>query len=326
MAASAVSLSSRVIPVSSPYSLVRRRWGHVAGARQRGVAPPAPPALEDDHRLPARPGRRGSCPPRRAPPSLPAPPAPGRSPGGRAACRPGRGRRPRRVDAVALVVEERSHARSASTITAPPAPPEPPSGRPRGRPRSLWKAATPAPPSPARIRTLASSTNTALPGPRASVLGDDAHLAAPPALAVGDESARRGEQGVVAALADVVPGWMRVPRWRTRMAPDLTRWPSKTLGRAAWRPTRDRSWWNRHPSSSTSGLLLLLVGGGPRRPGPAPWRPCRLPCPRGRLASSFRPVGTSSAAGVGVAPGPAWAPADCALPLGTSMRRTSRVV
>src|SRR5215207_9156564 len=102
-------------------------------------------------------------------------------------------------------------------ITAPPSPPRPPSGPPRGLYFSRLKETLPSPPRPARTMKLASSTNCkGAKDPRngrwsgRGLLQNGLLEYADDALAARaaevDPAVYLGEEGVVGALAHVLPG------------------------------------------------------------------------------------------------------------------------
>src|SRR5438270_471536 len=109
--------------------------------------------------------------------------------------------------------------RSATSHTSPPLPPSPPSGPPRGTCASRRNDTEPAPPSPARTCSCASSTNPEAIDPflrwitpcqgfiqcKNELLEDVDEFAAL-AGAELDLAGGQGEQGVVAADADVLAG------------------------------------------------------------------------------------------------------------------------
>src|ERR671912_43946 len=102
-------------------------------------------------------------------------------------------------------------------MTDPPSPPRPPSGPPRGLYFSRLKETLPSPPRPPRTTKLASSTNCkGVRDPRngrwsgRGLLQNGLLDHADDALAAGaaevDPAVYLGEEGVVGALAHVLPG------------------------------------------------------------------------------------------------------------------------
>ncbi len=233
-ATSARSLSSRPSQRSSPTSPCSAK----AGARRRlerkralPRPPRPPPAASQRSPASARSARRAPSGPRTTVPtgtgtSRAAPRAPWR----RLPCpwRPSPARRwgwSRKPSSDAWLVEATSH-------TSPPSPPSPPSGPPRDTCASRRNDTAPAPPSPAFTWTCASSTNpgmrpilrcepavpeagTAGPGDAApgvpaapgSGLGDGTLTTRRPLrVPIAHHAGGGGEEGVVAAPADVVTG------------------------------------------------------------------------------------------------------------------------
>src|SRR6266852_2571026 len=85
------------------------------------------------------------------------------------------------------------------------------------------------------------------------------------------------------------PGWMRVPRWRTRMAPPLTSWPPKTFtpSRCAWesRPLREAA------APFLCAMSLLKVPGRSGLVGD--WRRLGRRCNPGLRGRPLRAVASS---------------------------------
>ena len=77
-----------------------------------------------------------------------------------------------------------------------------------------------------RARRYGKSRAAARPGFTRFLLLDADLLAVAAHALERDAAVHKGQQRVVAAAAHVRPGWMCVPRWRTRMLPARTNWPS----------------------------------------------------------------------------------------------------